>query len=943
MGGCCCHRAELGRRGRLLLMFGMTTAFFLVEIIVGYVTNSMALVADSFHMLSDVISLVIAFLSIKMSPKKWSKNTFGWARAEVLGALVNAVFLVALCFSILVESLKRFYKPEVIDEPKLILYVGIAGLIVNMIGLCLFRAIPWTRWIRLFENFLLASGAADLPAPRRRALLLHCQGPEGQRIFDALPTTPTAAQLPTTEPLAAAATSTGEVKDRGVASKQEAAVTSLPDIYDAAREILERHFAGARNIRLERHHFRERRQLHGESIPDFALALRELAASCDFAEQANDNMCDQFVTRVASPQLRSRLLLEGNTLAFDRAVEIALLSERAQLQSEAFSNSVERIARQHPRQYDASERSTHDSRRYSNEARPLYQSRPSLPHARQTSSPSSDTDAADVQYSKNMQACGNCGTRHCEPTACPARGRTCFACGRRGHFMRVCRSSRRARGQRPTHIQEVVPEQDASDVISLLTVHEDKRKGVYIDVVVTPVASSSEPRVAKFLVDTGSAVSIIREQEFRNMFEGVQLTSSALTLLDFQRRKIPVLGQFKASISFKGETAVIAIHVTPGGTSLLGLDAVQALGLHIVGAQLRCLCTAAEASETMSQKTATSAHTDGAVPASPPKFDMPPLLWAKFSHLFSPGLGLAKGVQHQVKMKSSVPPVVQKLRRLPLSLRKPVSDQLQRLLSDDLLAPNRLVSHHLFVVEEVVLQGLEEDINDNRFRIGADAVGRDTAPSSTGGQLNIRGVYLHILADALGSVVVIISSLVIWLTTWEQRYYVDPALSLVMVCLIMKSTSPLLVDSALILLQTVPTHIQIDSLQKKLLQEVEGVLAVHEFHVWQLAGERIIASAHIRCKNLQDYMQIAERVKEFFHNEGIHSTTIQPEFVQLEGQQVPSDDKDCVLDCPSRTNCVAQTCCGPRGKEGVNTPDAPAPTDGTVLRQRPTAELSTPA
>ncbi|KAH6935708.1 hypothetical protein HPB50_008281 [Hyalomma asiaticum] len=86
--------------------------------------------------------------------------------------------------------------------------------------------------------------------------------------------------------------------------------------------------------------------------------------------------------------------------------------------------------------------------------------------------------------------------------------------------------------------------------------------------------------------------------------------------------------------------------------------------------------------------------------------------------------------------------------------------------------------HSLPTVEEVVLQGLEEDINDNRFRIGAAAAdgSRDTAPSSTGGQLNIRGVYLHILADALGSVVVIISSLVIWLTNWEQRYYVDPAL-----------------------------------------------------------------------------------------------------------------------------------------------------------------------
>lgn len=59
-------------------------------------------------------------------------------------------------------------------------------------------------------------------------------------------------------------------------------------------------------------------------------------------------------------------------------------------------------------------------------------------------------------------------------------------------------------------------------------------------------------------------------------------------------------------------------------------------------------------------------------------------------------------------------------------------------------------------------------------------------------------------------------------------------------------------------------------------------MAVHEFHVWQLAGDRIIASAHIRCRNLSEYMKIAEKVKEFFHNEGIHSTTIQPEFLEIE-------------------------------------------------------------
>lgn len=49
-----------------------------------------------------------------------------------------------------------------------------------------------------------------------------------------------------------------------------------------------------------------------------------------------------------------------------------------------------------------------------------------------------------------------------------------------------------------------------------------------------------------------------------------------------------------------------------------------------------------------------------------------------------------------------------------------------------------------------------------------------------------------------------------------------------------------------------------------------------------MAGDRIIASAHIRCRNLSEYMKIAEKVKEFFHNEGIHSTTIQPEFLEIE-------------------------------------------------------------
>jgi len=372
-----------GKKCRLVSMFSLTFAFFLVEIVVGYLTNSMALVADSFHMLSDIAALVIAFLSVRMAPKSWSKNTFGWARAEVLGALVNAVFLVALCFSITVESLKRFYEPEEIHNPQMILWVGTMGLIVNLIGLCLF----------------------------------HQHG-------------------------------SGHGHSHGLSRSTHSHLTDLADKEEK------------------------------DEIPEIAFSGKE----------------------------------------------------------------------------------------------------------------------------------------------------------------------------------------------------EKKKSG--------------------------------------------------------------------------------------------------------------------------------HGHSHG-------------------------------GYGH---------------------------------------------SH------------------------GGDA-----------SNMNMRGVFLHVMADALGSVIVIISALIMWQTDWEYKYYVDPGLSILLVLLILKSVWPLLIESALILLQTVPTHIQVDSLQQKLMAQVDGILAVHEFHIWQLAGDRIIASAHIRCLNLAQYMQVAERVKEFFHNEGIHSTTIQPEFVETGSGELRDGSvgsaEDCMLACPKPSPGLASAPC----------------------------------
>eukprot|EP00794_Sanderia_malayensis_P006011 gene6011-6709_t len=191
-------------------------------------------------------------------------------------------------------------------------------------------------------------------------------------------------------------------------------------------------------------------------------------------------------------------------------------------------------------------------------------------------------------------------------------------------------------------------------------------------------------------------------------------------------------------------------------------------------------------------------------------------------------------------------------------------------------------------------------------------------------QLNIRGVYLHVLGDALGSVIVIINALILQFQSGKWTHYVDPVMSVLMVMIILKTSIPLLKESSMILMQTVPTHLKIKEIQEKLVDQISGVLSVHEFHIWQLSGNKIIASAHVRCQNIHDYMAIANDLKEFFHNEGIHSTTIQPEFEEHSNDV----QNGCILECAPEKNCAAQRCCGPATTEEKLSPRV---IDGTAV------------
>lgn len=126
-------------RRSLWVVFGLTFTYFLVEVVGGLVTNSLALLADAAHMLTDVGGLGLALFAAWMSSKPATPGrTYGYYRVEILAALANAVVLFLMAFFILYEAYRRFREPpEVSSLP--MMAVAAVGFAVNVIGIMMLR------------------------------------------------------------------------------------------------------------------------------------------------------------------------------------------------------------------------------------------------------------------------------------------------------------------------------------------------------------------------------------------------------------------------------------------------------------------------------------------------------------------------------------------------------------------------------------------------------------------------------------------------------------------------------------------------------------------------------------------------------------------------------------------------------------------------------------
>lgn len=116
----------------LALALGINFAFMLIEVVVGLIADSLALLSDAAHMLTDVGAIALAVVAARLAQRKaGGRLTFGLKRGEILSAQVNGLTMLVLAIIIILEGVRRLVDPPTV-EANLVLWVGLAGLLANL-------------------------------------------------------------------------------------------------------------------------------------------------------------------------------------------------------------------------------------------------------------------------------------------------------------------------------------------------------------------------------------------------------------------------------------------------------------------------------------------------------------------------------------------------------------------------------------------------------------------------------------------------------------------------------------------------------------------------------------------------------------------------------------------------------------------------------------------
>ena len=241
--------------------------------------------------------------------------------------------------------------------------------------------------------------------------------------------------------------------------------------------------------------------------------------------------------------------------------------------------------------------------------------------------------AAQLQGKKCFRC--NAATHLANDSSCPARQKTCAKCGVLGHFAKVCRNSRG---------KEKAPNFHNGGVFSNLNNSHSLLKFVSVELHATDEAKSSSQNITniRFGIDTGSSLSCISQDLYEQKFPDVPLQETNESFRDFSGNLLPIQGYMMVQFSWEGQVSKGRLYVVKlKSPPLLGITEFESLEIF--------------------------------------------RLWNNFLPVNS--IGCVQNVSHKIRLKEDAVPTRQKLRRVPLSLRETVSQELKTLVENDIIEP----------------------------------------------------------------------------------------------------------------------------------------------------------------------------------------------------------------------------------------------------------------
>ncbi|KAG7164829.1 Zinc transporter 1-like 2 [Homarus americanus] len=156
-------------------------------------------------------------------------------------------------------------------------------------------------------------------------------------------------------------------------------------------------------------------------------------------------------------------------------------------------------------------------------------------------------------------------------------------------------------------------------------------------------------------------------------------------------------------------------------------------------------------------------------------------------------------------------------------------------------------------------------------------------------------------------VVVLCAAVVHWDNGGTVALYIDPALAVTSVALLMWFSYPYGKECCHILLQTIPGHIDVENFQARILEEFPAIVNIHHLHIWTFTPSKVVATAHVVFTSPRVYLSTQGSLKQFFLDEGVTKVTLQPEYMTRQPGPSPHDAV-CLLRCQHQ-DCHERECC----------------------------------